>query len=103
MSAHNYVIINKWLIVCAMPNGDYQLAELRYDKQTGGASQSVIAIYQNELNLVADSVNMLVKRAIYCRDIFTNEELATLTAEFTRNCIGGVAILKNKEGGNVSK
>lgn len=102
MSAHNYVIINKWLIICAMPNGDYQLAELRYDKQTGGASQSVIAIYQNELNLVADSVNLLVKRAVFCRDVSTNEELVTVTTDFVQRCIDGISLLKNKEDKNVN-
>ncbi|HFT7990918.1 MULTISPECIES: DUF5405 family protein [Citrobacter] len=96
------VIINKWLVIGALPNGDYQLAELRHDKQAEGFAQIVIAIYQNELNLISDSVNLLVKRAVFCRDVSTNEELATLTAEFTRNCIDGVAMLKNIEGENVN-
>lgn len=96
------VIINKWLVIAALPGGDYQLAELRLDKQAEYFATSVIAIYQNELNLVSDSVNLLVKRAVFCRDISTNEELATLTTEFARNCIDGIAMLKNKEGKNVN-
>lgn len=96
------VIINKWLVIGVLPNGDYQLAELRHDKQAEGFAQSVIAIYQNELNLVSDSVNLLVKRAVFCRDISTSEELVTVTAEFAQNCINGIAMLKNKEGENVN-
>ena len=96
------VIINKWLVIAALPDGDYQLAELRHDKQAEGFAKSVIAIYQDELNLASDSVNLLVKRAVFCRDISTNEELATLTAEFLQNCISGIAMLKNKEGKNVN-
>ncbi|EGP6459570.1 DUF5405 family protein [Salmonella enterica] len=96
------VIINKWLVIGALPSGDYQLAELRHDKQAEGFAQIVIAIYQNELNLISDSVNLLVKRAVFCRGISTNEELATLTAEFVQSCISGIEMLKNKEGKNVN-
>ncbi|MFU0865567.1 DUF5405 family protein [Kluyvera ascorbata] len=96
------MIINKWLVITALPGGDYQLAELRHDKQEEGFAQSVIAIYQNELNLVSDSVNLLVKRAVFCRDISTNEELATVTTKSVRDCIDGIAMLKNKEGKNVN-
>lgn len=102
MSELDSVIVNKWLIIHIMPNGNYQLAELRHDKQAGGFAQSVIAIYSNELNLVSDSVNMLVKRAIFCRDISSNEELTTQTAEFAQSCIDGIAMLKNKEDKNVN-
>ena len=96
------VIINKWLVIGVLPNGDYQLAELRHDKQAEGFAQSVIAIYQNELNLVSDSVNLLIKRAVFCRDISTNEELVTMTADFVQRCIDGISLLKNKEGKNVN-
>ncbi|MDM3390896.1 DUF5405 family protein [Citrobacter sp. Cb013] len=96
------VILNKWLVIDVLTNGDYLLAELRHDKQTEGFAPSVIAIYQNELNLVSDSVNMLIKRAVFCKDVSTNEELATLTAEFVQRCISGIKMLKNKEGKNVN-
>ena len=96
------VIINKWLVIGVLPNGDYQLAELRHDKQAEGFAQSVIAIYQNELNLVSDSVNLLIKRAVFCRDISTNEELVAMTADFVQRCIDGISLLKNKEGKNVN-
>lgn len=96
------VIINKWLVIGVLPSGDYQLAELRHDKQAEGFAQSVIAIYQNELNLVSDSVNLLIKRAVFCRDISTNEELVAATADFFQRCIDGISLLKNKEGKNVN-
>lgn len=96
------VIINKWLVISVLPNGDYKLAELRQDKQAGGLVRSVIAIYSNELNLISDSVNMLVKRAIYCRDISTGKDLVTLATEFAKSCIDSIAMLKNKEGENVN-
>ncbi|UAK21189.1 DUF5405 family protein [Kluyvera sp. CRP] len=102
MSAHDYFIVNKWLVIGVLPSGDYQLSELRHDKQAEGFAKSVIAIYQNELNLVSDSVNLLVKRAVFCRDISTSKELATLTAGFVQDCIDVIAMLKNKEGKNVN-
>lgn len=105
MPDNNYassLIINKWLVIGVLPNGDYQLAELRHDKQAEGYAQSVIAIYQNELNLVSDSVNLLVKRAVFCKDVSTSEELITVTADFVQNCIDGISRLKNKEGKNVN-
>lgn len=96
------VIINKWLVISVLPNGDYQLAELRHDKQTGSFARTVIAIYQNELNLVSDSVNLLVKRAVFCRGVSTNEELVTVTTDFVQRCIDGISLLKNKEDKNVN-
>ncbi|HHL2773104.1 TPA: DUF5405 family protein [Citrobacter freundii] len=96
------VIINKWLVISVLPNGDYQLAELRHDKQTEGFARTVIAIYQNELNLVSDSVNLLVKRAVFCRDVSTNEELVTVATDFVQRCIDGISLLKNKEDKNVN-
>lgn len=102
MSAQNSVIVNKWLIIHAMPNGDYKLAELRCDKHAEGYTQSVIAIYSNELNLVSDAANMLVKRAVFCGDISSTEKMVTMTTEFVQSCIDGIAMLKNKEGKNVN-
>lgn len=96
------VIINKWLVIDVLTNGDYLLAELRHDKQMKCFAPSVIAIYQNELNLVSDAVNLLIKRAVFCKDASTNEELATLIAEFVQHCISGIEMLKNKEGKNVN-
>ncbi len=44
-------------------------------------TESVIAIYENELNLLSDVVNLLVKRAVFHKHISTVDELTTLTHE----------------------
>ncbi|MDI8978001.1 DUF5405 family protein, partial [Salmonella enterica subsp. enterica serovar Lubbock] len=40
-----------------------------------------IAIYQNELNLLSDVVNLLVKRAVFHKQISSVDELTKLTTE----------------------
>ncbi|MEA5989398.1 DUF5405 family protein, partial [Salmonella enterica subsp. enterica serovar Virginia] len=39
--------------------------QLCLDKEKRDITESVIAIYQNELNLLSDVVNLLVKRAVF--------------------------------------
>ncbi len=48
-----------------MKNGDLSLIQLGLDKEKREITESVIAIYQNELNLLSDVVNLLVKRAVF--------------------------------------
>lgn len=51
-------------------------------------TESTIAIYSSELNLLTDVVNLLVKRAVFHKQITTVDELSKLTIELTGYCVG---------------
>lgn len=51
MSVLKSVILNGWLKVAVLKNGDLSLSDLKSDKESGLMVGSVIAIYSNELNL----------------------------------------------------
>ena len=61
--SHSVVLLNNALKIAVMKNGDLSLIQLGLDKEKREITESVIAIYQNELNLLSDVVNLLVKRA----------------------------------------
>ncbi|WP_252250896.1 DUF5405 family protein, partial [Escherichia coli] len=67
-------------------NGDLSLIQLRLDKEKHEITESVIAIYQNELNLLSDVVNLLVKRAVFHKQISSVDELTKLTTELVIYC-----------------
>ena len=62
--SHSVVLLNNALKIAVMKNGDLSLIQLCLDKEKRDITESVIAIYQNELNLLSDVVNLLVKRAV---------------------------------------
>ena len=80
------VLINNWLKIAVMKNGDLSLADLKRDKETGAMTESTIAIYSSELNLLTDVVNLLLKRAVFHKQITTVDELSKLTIELTGYC-----------------
>lgn len=86
MSALKSVILNSWLKVAVLKNGDLSLSDLKHDKDTGVMVESVIAIYSNELNLFSDVVGLLIKRAIYLKKITTADELIKFMAEQSTCC-----------------
>ncbi|HAJ6790177.1 TPA: hypothetical protein HNC94_26795, partial [Escherichia coli] len=57
------------------------LIQLGLDKEKREITESVIAIYQNELNLLSDVVNLLVKHAVFHKKISSVDELTKLTTE----------------------
>ncbi|HDD9959258.1 TPA: DUF5405 family protein, partial [Escherichia coli] len=59
------ILLNNWLKISVMKNGDLSLADIKRDKNTGDMVESTIAIYADKLNLLSDVVNLLVKRAVF--------------------------------------
>jgi hypothetical protein len=80
------VLLNNWLKIAVMKNGELSLADLKRDKKTGAMTESIIAIYSSELNLLTDVVSLLVKRAVFHKQITTVDELSKLTIELTGYC-----------------
>jgi len=86
MSLMHSVLLNNWLKIAVMKNGELSLTGLKRDKKTGAMTESIIAIYSSELNLLTDVVSLLVKRAIFHKQITTVDELSKLTIELTGYC-----------------
>ncbi|EMP4585787.1 hypothetical protein L400_01048 [Enterobacter hormaechei] len=86
MDLQETALLNNWLKVVVLSNGDLALKDLTRDKETGNKVESVIAIYSNQLNLLADMGNLLVKRAIYLKQITSFDDFAKLNEEFSATC-----------------
>lgn len=86
MSLLDSVVLNSWLKVAVIDNGNLCLSDARLDKETGAMIWSVIAIYSNELNLFSDVVGLLVRRAVYLKKITTPDELIKFMAEQSTYC-----------------
>ncbi|WP_173568287.1 DUF5405 family protein, partial [Escherichia coli] len=50
------ILLNNWLKISVMKNGDLSLADIKRDKNTGDMVESTIAIYADKLNLLSDVV-----------------------------------------------
>lgn len=98
MSQLNSVLLNSWLKVAVLKNGDLSLSDLKHDKDTGAMVESVIAIYSNELNLFSDVVDLIVKRAIYRKKITTADELIKFMTEQSTYCACELRKLNRKGG-----
>lgn len=79
-------VFNNWLRIAIMKNGELSLSDLKRDKETGAMKESIIPIYSSELSLLNDVVNLLVKRAIFHKQITTVDELVQFTIELTGYC-----------------
>lgn len=86
MSLIHSVLLNNWLKIAVMKNGELSLADLKRDKKTGAMTESIIAIYSSELNLLTDVVSLLVKRAVFHKQTTTIDELSKLTIELSGYC-----------------
>ncbi|EEW7440403.1 TPA: DUF5405 family protein [Escherichia coli] len=84
--SHSVVLLNNALKIAVMENGDLSLIQLCIDKEKRDINESVIAIYQNELNLLSDVVNLLVKRAVFHKQISSVDELTKLMTELASYC-----------------
>ncbi|HBL5563416.1 DUF5405 family protein, partial [Escherichia coli] len=51
--SRSVVLLNNALKIAVMKNGDLSLIQLGLDKEKREITESVIAIYQNELNLLS--------------------------------------------------
>ncbi|EFJ2859020.1 TPA: DUF5405 family protein [Escherichia coli] len=94
--SHSVVLLNNALKIAVMGNGDLSLIQLCLDKEKRDITKSVIAIYQNELNLLSDVVNLLVKRAVFHKQISSVDELTKLTTEIVSYCADEFKKLNDK-------
>ncbi|WP_250667194.1 DUF5405 family protein, partial [Escherichia coli] len=94
--SHSVVLLNNALKIAVMKNGDLSLIQLGIDKEKCEITESVIAIYQSELNLLSDVVNLLVKRAVFHKQISSVDELTKLTTEVTSYCADEFKKLNDK-------
>ncbi|EEX3343215.1 DUF5405 family protein [Escherichia coli] len=90
------ILLNNWLKISVMKNGDLSLADIKRDKNTGDMVESTIAIYADKLNLLSDVVNLLVKRAVFHKQISSVDELTKLTTEVTSYCADEFKNLNDK-------
>ncbi|WP_436889891.1 DUF5405 family protein [Escherichia coli] len=94
--SRSIVLLNNALKIAVMENGDLSLIQLCLDKEKRDITESVIAIYQNELNLLSDVVNLLVKRAVFHKQISSVDELTKLTTEIVSYCADEFKKLNDK-------
>lgn len=94
--SRSVVLLNNALKIAVMKNGDLSLIQLGIDKEKREITESVIAIYQNELNLLSDVVNLLVKRAVFHKQISSVDELTKLTTEIASYCADEFKKLNDK-------
>ena len=94
--SRSVVLLNNALKIAVMKNGDLSLIQLGFDKEKREITESVIAIYQNELNLLSDVVNLLVKRAVFHKQISSVDELTKLTTEISSYCADEFKKLNDK-------
>ncbi|MBV7576947.1 DUF5405 family protein [Escherichia fergusonii] len=97
------ILLNNWLKISVMKNGDLSLADIKRDKNTGDMVESTIAIYADKLNLLSDVVNLLVKRAVFHRQISSVDELTKLTTEIASYCADEFKKLNDKGAGNAGQ
>lgn len=90
------ILLNNWLKISVMKNGDLSLADIKRDKNTGDMVESTIAIYADKLNLLSDVVNLLVKRAVFHKQISSVDELTNLTTEIAIYCADEFKKLNDK-------
>ena len=90
------ILLNNWLKISVMKNGDLSLADIKRDKNTGNMVESTIAIYADKLNLLSDVVNLLVKRAVFHKQISSVDELTKLTTELASYCADEFKKLNDK-------
>ncbi|EFL7004092.1 DUF5405 family protein [Escherichia coli] len=90
------ILLNNWLKISVMKNGDLSLADIKRDKNTGDMVESTIAIYADKLNLLSDVVNLLVKRAVFHKQISSVDELTKLMIEIASYCADEFKKLNDK-------
>ncbi|HFI6505366.1 TPA: DUF5405 family protein [Escherichia coli] len=94
--SRSVVLLNNALKIVVMKNDDLSLIQLGLDKEKREITESVIAIYQSELNLLSDVVNLLVKRAVFHKQISSVDELTKLTTEIASYCADEFKKLNDK-------
>ena len=75
MAERHYVEINNMFAIMKMKVGSLILAEVKTDKETKEKYYPTRAIYSSELKLVADLINLSVKRGVYLKTITSISEV----------------------------
>ncbi|EJD6708522.1 DUF5405 family protein [Serratia marcescens] len=75
MVEREYVEINNVFAIVKMDEGDFILAEVKINKETKEKYYPTRAIYSNELKLIADLINLSVKRGVFLKTITSISEL----------------------------
>ncbi|EHC4251019.1 TPA: DUF5405 family protein [Escherichia coli] len=94
--SRSVVLLNNALKIAVMKNGDLSLIQLGIDKEKREITESVTAIYQSELNLLSDVVNLLVKRAVFHKQVSSVDELTKLMTELASYCADEFKKLNDK-------
>ncbi|EHH7742334.1 hypothetical protein J4896_004370 [Escherichia coli] len=94
--SRSVVLLNNALKIAVMKDGDLSLIQLGIDKEKREITESVIAIYQSELNLLSDVVNLLVKRAVFHKQVSSVDELTKLMTELASYCADEFKKLNDK-------
>ena len=94
--SRSVVLLNNASKIAVMKNGDLSLIQLGIDKEKREITESVIAIYQSELNLLSDVVNLLVKRAVFHKQVSSVDELTKLMTELASYCADEFKKLNDK-------
>ncbi|HCT5155422.1 TPA: DUF5405 family protein [Shigella flexneri] len=94
--SRSVVLLNNALKIAVMKNGDLSLIQLGIDKEKREITEPVIAIYQSELNLLSDVVNLLVKRAVFHKQVSSVDELTKLMTELASYCADEFKKLNDK-------
>lgn len=98
MSLVHTVLINNFLKITLLKNNEFSLADIKRDRETGAKVESVIAIYSCELKLFSDVINLLVKRAIFHKQISSLDEVTELTTELITHCVSEFKTLSRIRG-----
>ncbi|MEL8889439.1 DUF5405 family protein [Escherichia coli] len=94
--SRSVVLLNNALLIAVMLYCFCFLFHFGFYKEKREITESVIAIYQSELNLLSDVVNLLVKRAVFHKQISSVDELTKLTTELASYCADEFKKLNDK-------
>lgn len=86
----NRVVINGVFRVTKLRQGSFILSDVKKNKETGAMFYPTIAVYSNEIKLIADIINCVIKRGVFLKTITTYAEMmreSRLTAELCRTAL----------------
>lgn len=70
-----HIVVNNVFAINKFISGEFVLTDVRVDKDTNEIHYPTRAIYINEVKLIADLVNLSVKRAVYLGTISSVSEM----------------------------
>lgn len=97
-SVNKSVVINNQFRISKRKQGDFILADVRNDKKTNVVFYPTIAIYSNEIKLIADIINLSVKRAVFLKTITSINDMMRESHLIAELCRGAFNQLNKNEG-----